>query len=149
MLAQGPTIDGQRSAALRTCTYERCALRIEGNFFGGRSIRTGLEGVAERVGMLGGGLVRNVGYVPGALMEAEAGRRNAVKAAIAGVIASIALTTAFTSPYASTFENNGAGRAWGGLLVGGAAIIVGGVQTIHADRHFSRSVWLFNRELAR
>ena len=149
MFAQGPTIDSQRSVALRACTYDRCALRFEGNFIGGRSIRIGLEGGSERVGLLGGGLVRNVGFVPGALMEAEAGRRNAVVAAIAGVIASVALTAALTSPYAYAFENDGAGRVWSGLIVGDAAAVVGGVQTIRADRHFSRSVWLFNREVAR
>lgn len=149
MLAQGPTLGGQQSGALRTCTYDRCALRIEGAVFGGRKVRVGLEGNSESLGVLGGGLMRNVGFVPGALMEAESGRRNAVKAAIAGVIGTIALTSALTSPYATTFDGGGAGRAWGGLLIGAAAAVTAGVQATYADQHFSRSVWLFNRELPR
>lgn len=149
MLAQGPTLGGQQSGALRTCTYDRCALRIERAILGGRRIRIGLEGNSESVGPLGGGLIRSVGFVRGALTEAESGRRNAVKAAVLGVIGSIALTSALTSSLASSAEGDVAGSAWGGLVVAVPALITAGVQSVYADRHFSRAVWLYNRDLPR
>jgi hypothetical protein len=41
------------------------------------------------------------------------------------------------------------GIAFGALTLGLAGTITAGVQAMYAERHYSRAVWLYNRELPR
>jgi hypothetical protein len=146
--AQGPTLDAAQSG-LGRCTYETCALRRERTMFGGSSIVTGRVGAATPMGLLGGGLVLAVERVPGALVEAQQGRRNAIIAAIAGVVGGLAISLALQNALRDDILAASDGQFYGSILVGVGATAVFGVNSVRADRHFSRAVWLYNGELPR
>ncbi len=146
--AQGPTVDAAQTA-LGRCTYETCAIRRERTMFGASVIVTGRIGAATPMGLLGGGLVLAVDRVPGALAEAQKGRRNAIIAAIAGVVGGIAMTLALQNAFRDDILAASDGQLYGSLLVGVGATAVYGVNSVRADRHFSRAVWLYNAELPR
>ena len=146
--SQGPTVSGAQSA-LRNCSYETCALRIEPGFFGGRTLVAGLDGVRSNMGILGGGLINVVDRVPSALKEAKLGRRNAIVSTIAGIAASLAITVALNGLNGSSINTVGDGQVFGAIALGTAGAITAGVQRVYAERHFSRAIWLYNREAAR
>lgn len=147
LAAQGPTVVAAQSA-LGRCTYETCAIRLDRSFVGGRRINSGLEGVSVPMGFVGGGLVRAVDAVPRALDEASRGRRNAIKATVVGVIAGLALAYSLEGARGDPLLWNDA-QVFGGILAAGAATVVTVQQSIYAERHFSRAIWLYNRELPR
>ncbi|MDZ7629900.1 MAG: hypothetical protein U5K74_00735 [Gemmatimonadaceae bacterium] len=146
--AQGPTVTAARTT-LEGCTYDACALRLDRSFFGGRKVVVGLDGQRLPMGAIGGGLVTQVARVPGAADEARAGRGNALKAAIGGVIGTIASVVALNQFDRGNSGSSNDGVAFGALGVGVVASITAGVQAQYAERHFSRAVWLYNRELPR
>jgi len=143
-----PTISATQSA-LGRCSYETCAIRLDRSFFGSRKVMIGLEGVETSMGALGGGLVNAVDRVPTAAMEAQLGRRNSIKAAVLGVAGVLAVLYSVqrTNGVDPLEWNNG--QVFGALMVGTAATFAGVVQSVYAERHFSRAVWLYNRELPR
>jgi hypothetical protein len=144
--AQGPTLASAQTALSR-CSYETCALRLDRSFTG-RRVSVGLEGVSSAMGPLGGGLIDAVQPVPAALAEAHAGRRNALKATIATVVASVAAVYAVQGASGDPLLWNDA-QVFGGLAVSLAAAGTTLVQMTYAERHFSRAVWLYNREIPR
>ncbi len=146
--AQGPTIAGARTA-LQSCTYDSCAIRLDRAFFGGRKVVVGLDGLALPMGVLGGGLADAVGRVPAAGQEVQQGRGNALKAVLAGLVSSIAVVVAVNQFDGGNSLDSNDGMAFGALGVGLAAGVTAGVQGLYAERHFSRAVWLYNRELPR
>jgi hypothetical protein len=131
------------------CTYETCAIRLDRGFFSGRKVIVGLDGQELSLGPLGGGLVSVVDRVPAAASEARMGRRNAIKSAVAGVLGSIALIVAVRNYDDRDRAIRNAGIAFGSLTLGLAGTITAGVQGMYAERHYSRAVWLYNRELPR
>ena len=145
--AQGP-VAAAAQPLLRRCSYETCAIRLDRSFFGGRRVNVGLDAVSSPMGVLGNGLVIAVQGVPLAVQEAGQGRRNAIKAAISGLIGSLVVTYALQGARGDPLEWNDA-QVFGGLVVGAAALVVAGQQSIYAERHFSRAVWLYNREVPR
>jgi hypothetical protein len=147
--AQGPTVAAAQSV-LGRCSYETCAIRLERTFFSGRKINVGLESVSSSsMGLVGGGLVNAVNRVPLALDEAQRGRRNTVKAVIAGAIGTLALYYSIQGTRGIDPLQWDDSRVFGCLIVGSAAAMTGLVQTVYAERHFSRAVWLYNREIPR
>lgn len=146
--AQGPTQAAARSA-LGSCTYETCAIRRERAMFGGSRVVTGRDGAWTSAGVLGGGLIFAVERVPAALAEAQHGRRDAIVAAVAGVIGTLALSASLQAATSADILTASDTQLWGGLLVGAAGLGVLSVKAASADNHFSRAVWLYNRELAR
>jgi hypothetical protein len=146
--AQGPTVASAR-AAVGVCTYETCAIRLDRGFFSGRKVIVGLDGQALSLGPLGGGLVSVVDRVPAAAAEARSGRGNAIKSAVAGVLGSIAVIVAVRSYGDRDLVIRDEGIAFGALTLGLAGTITAGVQAMYAERHYSRAVWLYNRELPR
>lgn len=145
--AQGPVAAAVQSS-LRRCTYDTCAIRLDRAFFGGRRVHVGLDALSSPMGIVGGGLVLAVDAVPLAVEEATMGRRNAIRAAVAGLIGGLALTYSLQGTRGDPLGWNN-GQVFGGLLLGGVAIVAAGQQSIHAERHFSRAVWHYNRELPR
>lgn len=145
--AQGP-VAAAAQPLLRRCSYETCAIRLDRSFFGGRRVSVGLDAVHSPMGVLGNGLVIAVQGVPLAVQEAGQGRRNAIKAAISGLIGGLLVAYSLEGARGDPLAWNDA-QVFGGLIVGGAAIVVAGQQSIYADRHFSRAVWLYNREVPR
>ncbi len=146
--AQAPTVTAARSS-LGPCSYETCALRLDRAIFGGRKIIIGLDAVSSPFGLAGGGLVSAVGQVPGALEEAQSGRRNAIKSAILGLLGSLAIVYSVQGTQGiDPLEWNDA-QVFGGLIAGSVGVVAGVVQATYAERHFSRAVWLYNRELTR
>jgi hypothetical protein len=143
-----PTITATQSA-LGRCSYETCAIRLDRSFFGGRRVMIGLEGVDNSMGLIGGGLVNAVDRVPAALAEAQSGRRNSIKAQIFGVVGVFAVAYSLQSAYGTDPLEWNDGAVFGALAVGSAATVTGLVQAMYAERHFSRAVWLYNRELPR
>ena len=99
------------------------------------------------MGLVGGGLANAVNRVPLALAEAQMGRRNAIKATVAAVVGSIAVLYITQGAFSDPLGSSDA-QFVGGLLVSVAATGTGVVQSVYAERHFSRAVWLYNRELA-
>ncbi len=147
--AQGPTLAAAQSA-LGQCSYETCAIRLERTFFSGRKISIGLEAVtSSQMGLVGGGLVNAVNRVPMALNEAQQGRRNALRAVVAGAIGTLALYYSIQGTRGIDPLDWDDSRVFGGLILGSAASVTGLVQTVYAERHFSRAVWLYNREIPR
>lgn len=147
--AQGPTLAAAQSV-LGQCSYETCAIRLERTFFSGRRINVGLESVSSsQMGVTGGGLVNAVNRVPLALDEAQKGRRNTIKAVIAGAIGTFAVYYSFQGTRGIDPLAWDDSRVFGGLIVGSAAAMTGLVQSVYAERHFSRAVWLYNREIPR
>jgi hypothetical protein len=145
-LAQAPTVTAARSAP-SNCPYEMCALRAEPGFFGGRVLVVGVDGVRTNFGIHAGGLISVVDRVPAALTEAQLGRRNAVVSTIAGFIGAIGIGIALNGTTNANIDKVGDGQFFGALAVGATGAIVAVVQRVFAERHFSRSVWLYNREL--
>lgn len=154
LITSSPSLDAQGPVAaaaqplLRRCSYETCAIRLDRSFFGGRRINVGLDAMSSSMGVFGHGLVAAVDAVPVAVQEAAQGRRNAIKSAIAGLIGSLALTYSLQGARGDPLEWNDA-QVFGGLALAGVTIVVAGQQSIYADRHFSRAVWLYNREIPR
>lgn len=147
--AQGPTVAAAQSV-LGRCSYETCAIRLERTFFSGRKINVGLESVSSSpMGLVGGGLVNAVNRVPLALDEAQKGRRNTIKAVVAGVISTAAVYYAVQGTINVDPLDWNDGRVFGSLLVGTASAMTTLVQSVYAERHFSRAVWLYNREIPR
>jgi hypothetical protein len=146
--AQGPTVASAR-AAVDACTYATCAIRLDRGFFSGRKVIVGLDGQELSLGPLGGGLVSVVDRVPAAAAEARSGRRNAIKSTVAGVLGSIAVIVAVRSYGDRDLVIRDEGIAFGALALGLAGSITAGVQGMYAERHYSRAVWLYNRELPR
>ena len=101
------------------------------------------------MGILGGGLINVVDRVPSALTEAKLGRRNAIVSTIAGIAASLAITVALNGLNGSSINTVGDGQVFGAIALGTAGAITAGVQRVYAERHFSRAIWLYNREAAR
>lgn len=87
--------------------------------------------------------------VPGALTEARIGRRDAMIATVAGVIGAFAIGLAVDALRRDDILSASDSQLYGGLLVGTAAVVAAGVKSARADQHFSRAVWLYNRELPR
>jgi hypothetical protein len=147
--AQGPTVAAAQSV-LGRCSYETCAIRLERTFFSGRKINVGLESVSSSpMGLVGGGLVNAVNRVPLALDEAQKGRRNTIKAVIAGAIGTLAVYYSFQSTRGIDPLEWDDSKVFGSLIVGSAAAMTGLVQSVYAERHFSRAVWMYNREIPR
>ncbi len=146
--AQGPTVASAR-AAVGPCTYETCAIRLDRGFFSGRKVIVGLDGQELGLGALGGGLVSVVDRVPAAASEARMGRRNAIKSAVAGALGSIGVLVALRRYGDRDLVLGNEGAAVGVLTLGLAGAITAGVQGMYAERHYSRAVWLYNRELPR
>ncbi len=146
-VAAQPTI-GASQSALRRCSYESCAIRLDRSYFGGRKVMIGLDGVENAMGIAGGGLVNAVDRVPLALAEAQSGRRNAIKAQVFGVVGALALAYSLQRVNGTDPLAWNSGEVFGSLAVGSAAAIGGFVQSMYAERHFSRAVWLYNRELS-
>ena len=146
--AQAPTISAAQSA-LGRCSYETCALRLDRAIFGGRKIIVGLDAISSPFGLVGGGLIDAVGRVPGAVAEAQSGRRSAIKAGILGLLGSLAIAYSVQGTRGiDPLEWNDA-QVFGGLIAGSVGVVAGLVQATYAERHFSRAVWLYNRELPR
>ena len=101
------------------------------------------------MGILGGGLIIAVDRVPSALTEAQLGHRNALVSTIAVIAASLAVTVALNSLNGSSIDHIGGGQFYGAFAAGTVGAITSGVQRVYAERHFSRSVWLYNNELKR
>ncbi len=148
VMGQGPTISAARSAVSR-CAYDVCALRIEPAFFGSRKLVVGLDGVRTDFGMLGGGLIGAVDPVPAALAEARQGRRKNIVAAVAGIVAAAGIIVSLNSATSTGFDGTNDGQLFGALAVGAVGTVVAVVQQVGAERHYSRAVWLYNRELPR
>ena len=145
--AQGPVASATQSS-LRRCTYETCAIRLDRSLFGGRRVNVGLDVISSPMGLVGGGLMTAVDAVPLARDEVMMGRRNAIRSAIVGVIGALALAYSLQGTRGDALEWND-GQVFGGLIVGGVATVAAVQQSIYADRHYSRAVWLYNRELPR
>ena len=145
--SQGPTVTASQSA-LGRCTYETCALRIDRSLFG-RKVAVGLDAFSSPMGVIGGGLVNAVDRVPLAREEAQKGRRNMIKAAVLGAIGSFAILYSVQGTRGIDPLEWSNGRVFGSLIVGSAATITGAMQAVYAERHFSRAVWLYNREIPR
>ena len=148
VLGQGPTVSAARSA-LSTCPYELCALRVEPGFFGGRKLVSGEDGVRTNFGLVGDGLIGIVNGVPAALSEAKLGRRNSVKSTIAGVVAGLGLVAALNATVGANIDKVSDGRFFAACAVGAVAGVTATTQFVFAQRHFSRSIWLYTRELKR
>jgi hypothetical protein len=146
--AQGPTVAGAR-AAVGPCTYEKCAVRLDRAFFSGRKVIVGLDGPQLGFGAFGSGLVSAVDAVPAAASEARLGRRNAIKSAVAGVIGSIVVVVALRRYGERDLVIRNEGIKLGTLALGLTGAMTAGVQARYAERHYSRAVWLYNRELPR
>ena len=146
--SQGPTVTASQSA-LGRCTYDTCAIRIDRSLFGSRKVTVGLDAFSSSMGLFGGGLADAVDRVPLALEEAQQGRRNMIKGLVTGVIGSFAILYSIQSTRGIDPLEWDNGRVFGSLIFGSAATIAGVVQTVYAERHFSRAVWLYNRELPR
>ena len=101
------------------------------------------------MGLVGGGLMFAVERVPGALAEAQLGRRDAIVAAVAGVIGALAIGLSVQAASRDDILSASDSQLYGGLLVGTAAVLTFGIKATRADQHFSRAVWLYNRELPR
>jgi hypothetical protein len=144
--AQGPTVAATQSALSR-CSYETCAIRLDRSLFGGRRVTVGLDAKSTPMG-IGGGLVNAVAAVPQAAEEAQRGRGNSIKAFAAGVIGALAVTWSVSGTGSDALEWNN-GKVFGGLALGLAATLTAGQQAVYAERHFSRAVWLYNREIPR
>lgn len=147
-MGQGPTVSSAR-AAVSKCAYDVCALRIEPALFGSRKLVVGLDGVRTDFGLLGGGLIEVVDPVPAALAEARQGRRKNLVAAIAGIVAAAGIVISLNSAISTGFDSNNDGQLFGALAVGAVGTVVGVTQQVGAERHYSRAVWLYNRELSR
>jgi hypothetical protein len=146
--AQGPTVANAR-ATVDTCTYATCAIRLDRAFFSGRKVIVGLDGQELSLGPLGGGLVSVVDRVPAAAAEARSGRRNAIKSVVAGTLGSIGVIVAVRRYGERDLFIRNEGLNFGVLTLGLAGAITAGVQGMYAERHYSRAVWLYNRELPR
>jgi hypothetical protein len=146
--AQGPTVASAR-VAVSDCTYVTCAIRLDQKFFGGRRVVVGLEGQDVAFGALGGGLVSVVERVPAALTEARMGRSNTIKSSIAGALGSIVVIAALRRYGERDLFIRNEGLSLGVLALGVTGAVTAGVQRIYAERHYSRAVWLYNRELTR
>ena len=145
-VAQTPTMTAARVAP-SSCPYDLCALRVEPGFLGGRTLVVGVDGVRTNFGFQAGGLVRAVDRVPAALAEAQLGRRNAIVSNVFAALAGIALVVALDGVTYPNSDKRGNGQAFGALLTGGAIALVGGVQRVYAERHYSRAIWLYNAAL--
>jgi hypothetical protein len=143
--AQSPAVP---TATLTGCTYDSCAIRLDRGIFGGPTIRIGLEGTPVRMGSFGGQLAKVVLRVPAAEREARAGRANAIRSYAASTLSAVAaLTLAFGGS-----RLGGAGsesRIWTAVGVSALGGTVASVQNVYAGRHYSRAVWLYNREIPR
>lgn len=146
VVGQGPTVSAARSA-LSTCPYELCALRVEPGFFGSRKLVTGEDGVRTNFGLLGDGLISVVNGVPAALAEAQRGRRNSIMSNIAGVVSGIGLVAALNASVGANIDKVSDGHFFAACAVGAVAGVTATTQFVFAQRHFSRSIWLYNREL--
>jgi hypothetical protein len=144
--AQAPALAAAQGT-LTGCTYDTCALRLDYKFFGGVRVRTGLDGESKSVGIFNGQIATSVARVPAALAEARAGRSSSIKSFAASLV-----TTAAT--LAIIYGGNRdvgihSSRAWTALGVGAVGSTIAGVTNLSAQRHFSRAVWLYNREIPR
>jgi hypothetical protein len=145
--AQAQTDSAARVGPQR-CSYDVCGLRLERGWFGRRIVRS-VSGVSVPFGFVGEQLVVAVDGVPAARQEALMGRRNNIKSTIAGLVGGLAFAFALNQVTSGDILEWNEGQVIGGLLVGTAGAVVSGAQAIYADRHYSKAVWLYNRELAR
>jgi hypothetical protein len=146
--AQGPTLRDAQSA-LRSCTYDTCALRLSTHVFRGVTVRRGLNGSEEWFGFAGGALARAVSTVPAAEAEARIGRRRYITGGIAAVVGALASTAL---ALLATRGANSAGltrNLWIGSGAMGGVAFYGSTQLARGDESFSRAVWMYNRELSR
>jgi hypothetical protein len=129
------------------CTYDTCALRREGVFFGQRIV-AGVDGrVVARQGFAGFRLDSALATSPRALAEARIHRREAGVAGALLLAGSVLGAVALVDAARDGDELTGS-RAT--MLVGGAALsVVGGWRAQIADRALNRALWWFNRDLPR
>ncbi len=130
-----------------SCPYETCALRVEPGFFGGHTLVVGVDGVRTNFGFHAGGLIRAVDRVPAALAEAQLGRSNAIVSSVFATLAGLGLAVALNGVTLPNTDKVGNGQAFGALVLGAAGGIVSGVERVYAERHYSRSIWLYNAAL--
>jgi hypothetical protein len=146
--AQGPTIAAAQTA-LRGCTYEACALRISTGVFSGERVSKGLMGQSEPFGFGGGGLVRAVNAVPSALKEAQAGRGLRIKGSVITVISALASGILTVAALREANSDALTRNLWIATGVSTVATFYGGALVSRSEEHFSRAVWLYNKELPR
>jgi hypothetical protein len=129
------------------CTYDDCALRREGVFFGQRIV-AGVNGrVVARQGFAGFRLDSALAASPRALAEARIHRRESAAAGVLLLAGSVLGAVALVDAARDGDEIDG---TRGTLLVGGAALsVVGGWRAQIADRALNRALWWFNRDLRR
>ena len=146
--AQGPTVSSAQTT-LRDCSYETCALRLSSRVFRGVAVSRGLNGPQEQFGFAGGSLRRAVSAVPAALAEAEIGHRRYVRGGIftvVGTLASVGLALLATRDANSRDLNR---NLWIGAGTMGLVTASGAIEIARGDEHYSRAIWLYNKEIPR
>jgi hypothetical protein len=148
--AQTPAVPAAQ-AILTGCTYDSCAIRLDNGFFSGPTVRVGLDGQPARMGAFGGQLAKMVLRVPAAQLEARAGRANAIKSFAASMVSTAGvLALVYGGKGIRAIGSAGSeSRLWTAVGVSAVGGTVAAVQNVYAARHYSRAVWLYNREIPR
>jgi hypothetical protein len=145
--AQAPTMSGAQTA-VKQCSYDTCALRLERGVFFGDRVRVGLDGEKIGVGFTGSGVSRAVASVPDALAASKIGERQRTFGTLIGLVSSLtALGLLSQSDFSGT--NADKTRFWTAAGVSAVGGIIGGIQLSRSTQSFSRAVWLYNKALPR
>ena len=133
------------SASAQTCTYDTCALRVEG-----REVKRGLDGA--RVGRLGLFRAPQLARLPEVPQEAriqfEIFENNFPQAQVLGLASGILVAVAYSEGLRGEL---GSRDEWTlGLSIAGVVSgIVAAVKTKQAMNGLSRGIWFYNRQFVK
>jgi hypothetical protein len=130
------------------CTYETCAVRVEGGLFAERLVRGAPGERVSTLGPLGGGVDLLLGGPDSAAVHAQSYVRNvkwSVPLAIAGAVA-LSVSSSSTSGFKSGRTSNGDVVS---AIAGAVALAISVPFELRARRELSRAIWWYNASMPR
>jgi hypothetical protein len=137
-----PTAALAQAASDSSCSYSRCALRVDYGFFSTRLKRGASDESVARLGPLGSGVGVLLAASDSAAHYARQYQRRRTTADVLSITSAALTLTALTTT--DDFTEGGP------LLIGGLALeLIALPFHIGARRSLDRSVWWYNRDLPR
>jgi hypothetical protein len=137
-----------QSGGAPACTYDTCALRREGVFFGQRVLAGSQGRVVARSGFSGFRLDSAMAGSPRALAEMRVHRRETRRGSLLMLVGGV--VTAVRVVQAARDDDRENSTETTAIVAAGAAVsLVGGWRMQIADRALNRAIWWHNRDLPR
>ena len=144
-------LHGQDSTSTASCTYDSCALRLQPGFWGTKIVRGTSGETAVRIGLFNSKLVTLVQSSDSAARYARQYSDQHATGVIIGIVGaavSIASLFLWDGPFSDPDSNNDS-EVTAGMVIGGVIGLTGGLIELNAQRSLHRSIWWYNRDLAR